>query len=135
MKRHGFAVTGVDFADQALKRLESFSEEQGLHVNAYQRDLDDPYTLADLGCFDNILVVHFKPTIHTFQAMSGMLRTDGILLMTSFNVLQHARNNFPKAYCYAEREYVGVDPSLELLDYLSYADERGYFDGYIFRKM
>jgi hypothetical protein len=54
--------------------------------------------------------------------------------MTSFNTQQHAERNFPEEYCYAEMEFVNLNESLELVEYVSYQDDRGYFDGYVFRK-
>lgn len=134
LARKGFAVTGVDFSAEGLRRLEHFATQEDLLVNTYQRDLREQGILCDLGQFDNIIVIHFKPPLHTFQEMCDVLRPNGILLMTSFNAQQHAERNFPEEYCYAEREFVNLNESLELIEYVSYKDDRGYFDGYVFRK-
>jgi tellurite methyltransferase len=134
LARMGFVVTGVDFSTEGLRRLKYFASQEGLLVNTYQRDLNEDGTLSDLGQFDNIIVVHFKPSRHTFNEMSKVLRPNGVLLMTSFNTQQHFSRNFPRQYCYAEGEFVNVDESLELLEYVSYEDDRGYFDGYVFLK-
>ncbi|WP_083517250.1 class I SAM-dependent methyltransferase [Alicyclobacillus shizuokensis] len=133
LAQRGFAVTGVDFSVEGLKRLAHFAAQEGLFVQTYQRDLDEEGTLSDLGRFDNIIVIHFKPSLHTFQQLCGMLRPNGILLMTSFNARQHAERNFPKDYCYAECEFIQLNKSLELMEYVSYEDDRGYFDGYVFQ--
>lgn len=103
-------------------------------MKTHHRDLNVQGTLTDLGSFKNVIVLHFKPELHTFNEMVSVLRPDGILLMTSFNTRQHDEKGFGKDFCYTEREYVDVNESLELMEYISYEDERGYFDGYVFRK-
>lgn len=134
LARHGFSVTGIDFSEQGLLRLTTFADQAGLHVNTYHRDLDTEDVLADLGLFDNIIVIHFKPQQSTFIEMVDALSPNGILLMTSFNMRQHTYRNFPKAFCYTEAEYVNLTESLELIEYVSYESDRAYQDGYVFRK-
>ena len=134
LARKGFAVTGVDFSAEGLRRMAHFAAQEKLFVNTYQRDLREEGTLSDLGQFDNIIVIHFKPSLHIFHEMCEALVPNGTLLMTSFDAQQHAKRNFPEEYCYAAREYVDVNESIELMEYVSYEDNRGYFDGYVFRK-
>lgn len=134
LARNGFSVTGVDFSEQGLRRLEAFSAHEGLHARTHHRDLNAEGALADLGPFENVIVIHFKPELQIFNEMVSVLRSDGILLMTSFNIKQHEEEGFPKEFCYAEGEYVDVNQSLDLMEYISYKDERGYLDGYVFRK-
>ncbi|EPZ41022.1 class I SAM-dependent methyltransferase [Alicyclobacillus acidoterrestris] len=133
LARHGFTVTGVDFSREALRRLAHFSQAQGLTVEAHQLSLEQG-ALRAVGRFDNVIVVHFKPSPETFRDIGDVLNEGGILLMTSFNLRQHVERNFPEKYCYREREFIGVDDRLELLEYTSYQNERGHFDGYVFRK-
>lgn len=134
LARSGFAVSGVDFSEQGLKRLETFAVNEGVHVGDHDRDLNIEGAFAGLGTFNNIIVIHFKPQLHTVNEMARILRPDGTLLMTSFNTSQHTEKGFRKDFCYTEGEYVDVNGSLELMEYTAYEDERGYFDGYAFRK-
>lgn len=134
LARSGFPVSGVDFSEQGLRRLESFAENEGVHVRTHHRDLNREGACVGLGTFHNIIVIHFKPQLHTFNEMASILRPDGVLLMTSFNTRQHREKGFRKYFCYTEGEYVDVNESLELMEYTAYEDERGYFDGYAFRK-
>jgi tellurite methyltransferase len=134
LARKGFAVTGVDFSGEGLRRLAHFAAQEDLPVGIFKRDLEEEGALSSLGQFDNIIVIHFKPSLQTFQEICEILRPNGILIMTSFNVRQHVERNFPREYCYAEREFVNLNASLELIEYVSYNDARGYFDGYVFRK-
>ncbi|WDL96720.1 hypothetical protein [Alicyclobacillus sp. ALC3] len=107
---------------------------EGVHVRAHHRDLNAEGALVGMGVFNNIIVIHFKPKIHTFNEMANILRSDGSLLMTSFNTRQHEEKGFRKDFCYTEGEYVDVNETLELVEYTAYDDIRGYFDGYVFRK-
>ncbi|MDQ0188530.1 class I SAM-dependent methyltransferase [Alicyclobacillus cycloheptanicus] len=134
LARHGFQVTGVDFSELGLKRLATFASNEGLQVTTYHRDVKADGALADLGPFDNVIVTHFKPSLHTFNELVTVLRTGGMLLMTSFNTKQHDEKGFPRDFCYREGEYVRAHASLERIEYTSYTTERGYFDGYVFRK-
>jgi tellurite methyltransferase len=135
LARNGFRVTGLDFSTEALRRLKHFAAEEELLIRTYQRDLQQEGALSDLGQFDNIIVIHFKPSLHLFQEICKILRPNGVLLMTSFNSRQHTERNFPEEYCYAEREFANLNESLDLIEYVSYEDDRGYFDGYVFRKL
>ncbi|WP_084171791.1 class I SAM-dependent methyltransferase [Alicyclobacillus contaminans] len=80
LARKGFAVTGIDFSANGL-RLELFAAHEGVHVNTCQRDLDAEGILTDLGAFDNIVVIHFKPQLHTFEEMCRILRPNGFRFM------------------------------------------------------
>ncbi|MFD1673102.1 class I SAM-dependent methyltransferase [Alicyclobacillus fodiniaquatilis] len=135
LSKHGYDVTGIDFANEGLRRLRDFASTQGLRLNTHEINADDTERITTLGQFDNAIFVHFKPSIKTFLAVSNLVRSNGIILMTSFNYRHLLKSpQFPSQLCYGEAEFLNRSSLLDLVEYVSYSDERGFLDGYIFRK-
>jgi len=134
--RQGFDVTGVDFSEEGIARLCRFAAAENLKLRTQVMDAEDTFALAALGVFDNAIFIHYKPSVETFRAVASLLRPQGILLMTSFN-RQHLIESphFSSDLCYENEEFLYADGSLEVLEYVSYTDDRGWLDGYIFRKL
>lgn len=135
LSENGYDVTGIDFANEGLNRLQGFASSQGLYLNTHEIDANDAERIAQLGQFDNAIFVHFKPTIKTFMAVSNLIRSNGTILLTSFND-RHllASPQFPSQLCYGKGEFLNRSSLLELVEHVSYSDERGFLDGYIFHK-
>jgi tellurite methyltransferase len=135
LSKHGYDVTGIDFANEGLHRLQDFASTERLSLNTYEINAADTERIAELGQFDNAIFVHFKPSIETFMTVTDLIRPSGIVLMTSFNYRHLLESpQFPPQLCYNEGEFLNRSSSLELVEYVSYSDERAFLDGYIFRK-
>ncbi|QQE78576.1 bifunctional 2-polyprenyl-6-hydroxyphenol methylase/3-demethylubiquinol 3-O-methyltransferase UbiG [Alicyclobacillus sp. SO9] len=135
LAQQGYNVTGVDFSIEGLNRLKGFASEAGVTIHTKVLNVDNASQFSQLGRYDNAIFVHFKPSVQTFAAVSELLRPHGVLCMTSFNTAHRISSpNFPAAFCHEEGEFLNRTQCLELVEYVSYQDTCGKFDGYIFRK-
>lgn len=135
LSRSGYEVTGVDFAGQGLARLQGFAASEGLHLHTLEMNAGDARALTSLGTFDNAVFIHFRPSLDVFLAVFRLIQSSGILLLTSFNE-RHLQEypDFPSELCFGPEEYRDLTTDLELLEHISYQDDRGWLDGYVFRK-
>ena len=135
-------VTALDISPVGLSRCRQFAEVQALSINTVALDLDDHANLlSTLGeqSFDEVVVCHFKPSTALFRALTQLLVPGGHLLLTTFNVLHHQHNGFPKRFCLTPEEFFAVDSGLECLWYQSVerktADSINSMDDYHFIKI
>ncbi|AFS78713.1 tellurite methyltransferase TehB [Gottschalkia acidurici 9a] len=133
LSKYGFDVTGVDFSEEAIKRLLYFSELNHVSINTKIFDLDNISEITRLGKFDNIIISCFKPTLEMFKILPQLLNKNGIIILCSFNFRQAEEKEFPRKYCLEENEFINVSDELILIKYDHLIEERGYLDGYIFK--
>ena len=80
----GFQLTGVDFSIEALNRLNHFAALNDFEVSTIQIDLSKKKSLDSIGCFDNIIVNHYRLPDHQMEYISERLKEDGVLFLTGF---------------------------------------------------
>lgn len=133
LAKRGFQVTGIDFSNEAIRRLSKFSEENNVSINKEILDLSNLNEIMKLGKFNNIIISHFKPTTELFHALPNLLNKDGVLMLCTFNYRQHEERGFPKKYCLEKDEFSNVSQKLILTKHEVIDEERGHLDGYIFK--
>lgn len=133
--KEGYDVLGVDFSDEALKRLEYFASSENLNPKIMKLDLENLQELLKLGEFGTILINHYKPSDKIFKNLDKLLLPNGILIMCTFNYRQNLEKGFPRKYCLEENELVDFNENLKLIKHEVREDNYGYVDGYIFRKI
>lgn len=129
----GFKVTGVDFSEEAIKRLLKFSELNSASIDTKIVDLENISEVMNLGKFDNIIINCYKPTLKTFKTLPNLLNKEGVIILSSFNYRQSEEKEFPRKYCLEENEFINISNDLTLIKHDVFTDERGYFDGYVFK--
>lgn len=134
LAQKGFSVTGVDFSEEALNRLNKFSKEKNLSINTKLLDVDDKDELLSLKEFDNILISKFKPQVDVFKILPKLLKNGGIILFTSFNFRQSEISDFSRKYTLEEREFADLTDKLTLLKLETRVEDGNHIDGYIFKK-
>ncbi len=135
LAEHGFEVTALDIAEQGLKRLLGFAQEQGLQVNTHVRDLEQPNALKGLAQFDNIVITLYKPEIALWPELVDHLNPDGRLLLTTFNLTHHEMTGFSRRFCLAPNELEAIHPNLELLEYSTTNTDNSGMDHYLFQRL
>ncbi|MBY4677406.1 class I SAM-dependent methyltransferase [Marinobacterium arenosum] len=133
----GFSVTALDISPAGLDRLQQFAERCGLAVQTVRADLEHADGLAQLAepaGFDSILVCRYKPTPALWQQLVERLAPGGVLMLVSFNLLQHQRHGFNARFCLQPQEYLELDDRLELLSYRQLQQDDDYLDLYLFRR-
>ncbi len=133
LAKEGFDVTGIDFSEEALKRLQTFSTNENVDVKTMVIDVDDKEEILKIGKFDNIVISNFKPTVEIFKTLPELLNEDGILLFVTFNFRQSQTTDFPRKFCVEENEFVDISDKLELIKLEVFEDAGNHFDGYIFK--
>lgn len=133
LAKEGFDVTGVDFSEEALKRLRKFSEIEDVNIETKVIDVDDKENILKIGKFDNIVISNFKPTMEIFKTLPELLNKDGILLFVTFNYRQSQTHDFSRKYCLEEEEFKDVSDKLDLIKLEVFEDSGNHFDGYIFK--
>lgn len=130
----GFKVTGVDFSEEALKRLEHFVEIRGLFVKTKAIDLSDSYGLKDIGVFDNIVVNHYRLNSSQLAYIKNHIATDGILFISGFGDKHVVDSRIRQDDLIQATDFQGLDDSFELIKFLDSKEDRGYFVTYIFKR-
>lgn len=138
----GFEVTAIDVSDIALQRLQGFANDANSLIKTKVVDLDDHDALTELPKFDNITVTFYKPSAEQWLSIVSCLKTDGVLLMSTFNMKHHEKTHFPKRFCLQAGELKSLgsrlNPALHttvrLTHYASVVRGNSHMDDYRFIK-
>lgn len=131
----GAEVVAVDISDVALQRLESFAVDKQLDLSTACIDLDDHVALKVLGEFDAIVMAHFKPSVKLLRVLIELLSINGVLVVTTFNLKHHEKNDFSKRFCLLPEEFLRIDERLSCEVYKSVEREGDYMDDYLFKRL
>jgi 2-polyprenyl-3-methyl-5-hydroxy-6-metoxy-1,4-benzoquinol methylase len=134
LAQKGFSVTALDFSSVALNLINKISHEKNLNIKTIELDLRCNKGLSKIKNFENIIVIHFKLNEELLDQIPGLLNPGGLFLYYTFNIRQSEVHSFPQSYCLEKAELVERKWPLELLNYTSNEDNRGFHDGYLFRK-
>ncbi len=134
LSQKGFKVSAIDFSEIALNRLRKISNENNLNIETIEMDLDYNDSFKKLKKFDNIIIIHFKLRDDLLELIPSLLSKSGIFLYCIFNQRQLEIRTFPREFCLKEGELVDKKWALKLLKYTSFKDNRGYHDGYLFKR-
>ena len=134
LAQNGFEVFSIDISDIALAGLKKFSEKSNLNIKTIEMDLNLKKGFKNLSKVDNIVAVHYKIPDDFLNIIPSLLRENGIFLYYTFNLKHSTARGFRKEFCLKPKELIDQNWDLNLLKYLSYQNEKGYFDGYLFQK-
>lgn len=130
----GFEVTGIDFSVVALEQLSSYSNDNTLNIKTIELDLSLNSAFESLGSFDNIIITRYKLNSDLLIQIPSILNNNGVFLYCTFNSKPFELEAFPKEFYLLQGELTKMDWELELIKYISFKDENGYQDGYLFKK-
>lgn len=127
----GFSPVAIDISNVGLARLQK--KLPGV-VEVHQCDLEGvELDLSSLGFFDAIVISRYKPSASLWPQLIKLLKQDGIILITTFNIAHHDRTGFSKRFCLAAHELQNIASELTVLDYESDVDGLG-MDSYLLQK-
>lgn len=131
----GFAVTALDIAPSAMDRLAATARDRKLLVTTRTADLDAPDALHGLGSYDNLVIVHFKPSPAHWTALLAGLRPGGRALLCSFGLEQHRQHGFPADYCLEPVQLTNLlGPKLRLLQQESFVENGAFLEGFLWER-
>lgn len=128
LHQEGFQVTGVDFSIEALRKLEAYSKDA---VQTIQMDFTKD-GLKALATYDNIIINHYRLPQKHMKALKSLLNEGGILLVNGFSHLHTSDEKIKKQDLINFEDF--NDLQMPCIKTHAYADQRGNFVTYIFRK-
>ena len=134
MHKMGLKVFSIDISDVALAGLKKFSKKSNLDIKTIILNLNLKKGFKNLSKVDNMVAVHYKIPDDFLNTIPSLLRENGIFLYYTFNLKHSATRGFRKEFCLKPNELIDKNWDLNLLKYLSFQNEKGYFDGYLFQK-
>lgn len=129
-----FKVTGVDFSQNALERLERFAKEKNYTVNTQQIDLSIPGVLKNIGVFDNIVINHYRLTSEHFKELGNHLTDKGILFISGFGHRHIPDERIRREDLIQPTDFEELNTLFELINYEEVEDNRGFFVTFIFQR-
>ncbi len=130
----GYEVTGVDFSQTALDRLQEFALAGNATIETVQEDLSLPQALNALPIYDNIIVSHYKLSVEQLSQLENHLRPEGILLITGFGHKHICDERIGTHDLIYKDDFLSLKDSFELINYEESIDGRGFFSTYVFQK-
>ena len=131
---NGFKVTGIDFSNKALERLNIFAKRNNYLVNTKQVDLSIPNSLNNIGIFDNILINHYRLSKEQLEDIEKHITDNGILFICGFGHNHEIDSKIRKEDLIQPDDFENLKKSFELIKNTEIQDDRGVFVTYIFRK-
>lgn len=131
----GFDVTGVDFSNKALERLNAFATRAGYEIETKQVDLSGSNSLNELNNFDNIVINHYRANKEVLKEISKHINDDGILFVCGFGHKHKVESKIRQEDLIFESDFEEIKNMFDLIKYEENEDERGFFVTYIFKKV
>lgn len=132
LAENGFQVTAVDISEVGLQILAEEAVQRKLNISIAEVDLDEPSALFEMGTFDCIVCLNFKPQHALIQLIPKLLNKNGTFLWCSFNEIQAELSGFPLEMTLLPEAHINHFPTCQLIDYSRFTDESGHRDGYFF---
>jgi len=134
LSEKGYDVTGVDFSDTALERLQGFAETKNMSIETVKKDLSMASTMSELAIYDNIIVSHYKLDETQLMHLKDHIRPDGILLITGFGHKADINQRIATKDLLYKDDFLILKDTFELINYEESIDGRGFFSTYVFQK-
>jgi 2-polyprenyl-3-methyl-5-hydroxy-6-metoxy-1,4-benzoquinol methylase len=135
LAQKGFNVTGIDFSEEALKRLRYFADERNLKISTKMMNLNDYGMLLKLKSFDNIIINHYKPEEQVMEVLPNLLNQKGTLVICGFGYRQQVNERISEHDIFKKDEFKDRFNNLNLIMHQDINDDsRGFFEVYIFEK-
>ena len=130
----GFAVTGADFSEEALKRLRRFADRSGLNVNTIHVDLSQDDSLAGLGRYNNVIVNHYRLGPKQISSIHNNLWAGGILFINGSAQNHAAHSSMRVVDLIVPGDLEALKHNFTATSYYEYQDERGSFVACVFKR-
>lgn len=132
--QNGFDVTGIDFSNKALERLNTFANRVGYEVKTKQVDLSISNSLNELKNFDNIIINHYRASKEVLREISKHLKNGGILFICGFGYKHKVDSKIKDEELIIKSDFKEIKDMFDLIKYEEIEDERGFFVIYILKK-
>lgn len=134
LSENGFKVTGVDFSNEALKRLLVFSKERSQIIKIKKLDVSQNNFLDALEIFDNIIINHYKIPLNQLLKLHYKLKKNGILYICGFGEKNKINNGLRKEDLLLKSDINKILDYYDLISFLDKKNDFGYIVQYILKK-
>lgn len=134
LSENGFKVTGVDFSNEALKRLLVFSKERSQIIKVKKLDVSQNNFLDALEIFDNIIINHYKIPLNQLLKLHYKLKKNGILYICGFGEKNKINNGLRKEDLLLKSDINKILDYYDLISFLDKKNDLGYIVQYILKK-
>ena len=131
LAKTGFDVTGVDFSEVGLARLEKFASQRELLVKTRCLNLEVERSLSEFTDFDTVVMSRYLPSPILLSQLASVLREGGKLVICTFNELQHSEKGFTARFCLKPGHLDLLKPSFHFDIYERYEQAEQHLDGYV----
>lgn len=122
LAKQGYSMTGVDFSEAALKRLEKFSQENNIPIKADRMDLSEKNCLALFSEFDFIIINHYRLCPDFYPELMDHVVPGGYLWVNGFCGLPEDNPDITSADLLREEDFEGI---FEKIYDIKYYEEGG----------
>lgn len=132
--QEGYKVSGIDFSEAALKRLETFAARINKPVEIIHRDLSKKDALKNVGCFDNVIINHYRLQQDQMRDIGECIKVGGVLFVYGFGHEHKWDERIHQQDLIQKEDFNGLKDNFDLIEYEEHKDERGFFVTYLFKK-
>ena len=133
LARQGYAVTAIDFCEEALKRLEFFANKEQLDIAAKQVDLSSDREMVVSEKIDAIIINHFRLNPKWYPELIKHLNENGILWVNGFREVPLDNPNISEADILKDDDFTLINACTLETEKLYEAGQRK-FVRYIWKK-
>lgn len=109
LARLGYNICAIDFSEEALKRLNYFSNKENIHINTKLLDLAEEAELEDLEKYDAIMINHYRLKPQLYNILIKSLNNRGILWVNGFRKVPEDNPNITECDILREEDFRYLD--------------------------
>lgn len=132
LANQGYHVTAADYSNEGLLKIDDLGHQ---NIKTSLVDCNEREEMLTLGRFDSIVLSHFVPDDEALSSLPELLAEGGIVLMVAFAPPMKEQRDFSTNLILDFDKLDRVLPALKFIVKKSWKDDRGFFNGCIFRLM
>lgn len=134
LAQNGFRVTGVDFSEKALHRLDAFASAQGLCVETRRMDLCAAEALIQLGRYDTVIINHYRLQKEVISLLPGHLTDGGTVWINGFYGFPQVNARVTEQELLHQADFIGLERVFRIVFKKEYETEQGKFLTLLYQK-
>ena len=134
LAQNGFRVTGVDFSQNGLSRLNAFASERGLTVETRRMDLTLLESFSELTNFDSLIINHYRVAAHIASVLPGQVTAGGTIWINGFYGLPQINPRITEQELLRRDDFAGMESDCRLIFQEEYETELGSFMTLLYQK-
>lgn len=109
LARLGYNVHAIDFSEEALNRLNYFSENENLNIETQLVDLSKNSFLDNLYNYDAIIINHYRLRPELYSVLMKYINENGVLWINGFKEIPSDNPNITESDILGEEDFKTID--------------------------